>query len=561
MSTLKERHPASLDPDKEDMKFHSLQDAFRLKAIPVRDRKPIDLPELFRTIAAKCQSNPEIKPWLKPISDPAMRSTRDRFLLQKLDRLFRYAQIYNGQKESALWGKTEDFQDFLCLLMAENQGQMLDGDSKIEPLFIRSMVNLRSADGGAFNTILHEIMVNPSDTIPEQLKLVNHPHMDPFSLAEFMQEFFRKNYTPNARLKIFNQFINSPVYQANSSILTPKILNGMQNRISGTETFKMVEIMAAQPKKHGSAPDFFAIALKRPDTSQDYSRLLKGLSAGEATSTKIGMTIDLLETDLKYSTAEADFTDALKTSKSFAGSRRLFDYALDFDKSSKRLSKATIFSTLDLCPTAFDLTPSTARGFLNITRNPSTFPLPVRISFFKKACQLALSSVEQAQEILITADNLHREDPATEIETQSCVQKAALRFNENIEITREYRSFVAYIHDTGLRNSSLEIVLGLSNLPGEYLLAVSMALVKEHTLVSASLLSRIITYPGLSSEDLEQLSRMLAQNSQAFRALTDSDKKLLDLLDAQPMTSKETKDQNNRTRNGGWRHIEVTPIE
>ena len=77
-------------------------------------------------------------------------------------------------------------------------------------------------------------------------------------------------------------------------------------------------------------------------------------------------------------------------------------------------------------------------------------------------------------------------------------------------------------------------------------------------LTQRNLLSRIITYPGLSSEDLEQLSRVLAQNSQA---LTESDKKLLDLLDAQPMTSKETKYQNNRTRNGGWGSLDVTPID
>ena len=494
-----QREPAS-QPETAETKERNEKNDFYLALIPSQYHKKLNVkPSDMPGILEHCRQSDYGK-WMAPTSDATKLAERQTFLIQKANRPFYFYEVSDANGSSHFVGRIEDFREIICFSTALNNGLSnelgLPGKNNLEPAFFAKVMAQPDVNFALLKVLVPAWSSDARDS-RTALLFANLPQSDVYITRDMLREAFKSDFPVPIRAEIFNKFFESKIFRAQPSNLSPLLLALVSHLSSSHEIFMLANLMLVKAGNLVNSHGLLSASVERVDSSQDYSDFFgraTGALPGDVKSmanidNKISMLLELLNSSAIDSSSEADFLNLWKQKPSAAGRKALLDYAMNFEKSSQRLSASAISKV------GLDTIEADAKDEVTIEQvlaklyGQKGLTFDSRLHLFEKICDGQDKTATLAKTLILTGETLAHENSKVEVEISPCVRQAGIRFanrtsdsgskddrvdkNKETEVLKEYSNYIIGLEDHLLESSLANEILTNPHLEESFLVHVA----------------------------------------------------------------------------------------
>lgn len=535
-----QRSPQSADPD---AMIREEKNRFYQNSIPSRFHEHIEIsPSLIAEMknaacAAEAYNHSDIR----------------EFIRTKLNRPFWFAPIYKSGVEYVL-GSRADLMEFNCLIKSINAGTMLE-KQPLAPDIAQILVEQPEINWAIFNLFNTDFESNDHDAVILK-KIIRHPKVDVFSVDEINRTLFLRPRPASFRIAILSELYDSKVYVENRKFFD-KRLGQMVLTMAGDDLKPLIEFLVARNPEAFDPEVLLHRALAGKNENSDFHLLLDSLAKNQPFEVRAGFFLDVIQSQAKLANADKRFKVLFSEAESGAGAADgLIRFVTNYDFASSKLSIDTIYDTYSSLLSRSPVSAPTLRSVIDLARDQARVDKPRRIKLFMQACPLAAADSDTARTFLATTQFMNQEDPAIFPSLIDCLTSLALRYSADTETLRVYKSLLHFCQDVPLRMRYSRELLEKKLGDLQFIRNVTSDAFGAQSADGYAILEIILQDSRLEVFDLDQISLIVFRHAGKANA---NDRRLITLMNASPLATKEIKDRNEQTLTGKWRQLEIAP--
>ncbi|OYZ18615.1 MAG: hypothetical protein B7Y39_13255 [Bdellovibrio sp. 28-41-41] len=538
MKPIRDRDPSSSNEDifSEGNRYRVY---FNRLPIDQRESHIIDIPT-YNSLSTACPQ------YLDTIPE-------DRFsiLIPKLNRPFRFVSSSNAEGNIVIAGNLNDMKEFFCLMTAMGEAEEAANLSKADRTeLVLKIARLANADFKAMEVMIGTWSGNKT-TLAAAQAIIHHAQFDLFIAKDMMGALFRSNNDRQEKVKILKELMATSQFEQNSLELSKVFFRENTLFVTAEERLVLTDLFLNKAYKIDKAT-LLNFMLSSTDPNYDYRAAYQRFATGGSIDDQFNVLSKMLNSRARLSNTDELILGLWEKATVLATQDAIAKYVVGDISSSKILKNETHFKIISERLAGGPYSGKYIGAVLREIFGSGKFTAAQRLAIAKLISRQDIVDLEVARLYLPALISLQKEGLASGVEFSESTIRTTKHFVDNEEIIRMFSRFLLSINDTKFKNALVIKLLPQIPFDDAFINEFLRNLSGLGDGARYSLVEKILEGPQLTDKSLESVVGTIRG---AFQ-LSDTDKKILNLVLKHPKLTPELSTQINKRLNPVFEYVQ-----
>ncbi len=503
----------------------------------------------IKVFSDQCRAG-EFGDWMSPTTSVELQRKKENILSMKLNRPFYFQTIKGQDKKMHFVGSMTDFNLFVCISLALNEGQTISQTTKLSQNFFDATSKMPRINFQVLQLLIGEWKKTSFD-LKSGISIIQSSAFDYYQATDIVGSVFKQNLRPDDRVKLVQAIVGTHTFSAHSFDLSQSIIRESNNFVTPEERAKIIEVLLTSDKSVDKTA-ILNYLISNVQAGADYTSNFQRLIAGTTPEFKFDAFSSILNSGGKIQNPEQTFLKIWTTRGVGSAADSMISFAIDNWEKQLWLSHQTVVSVMSECLTqkVAPMTLDKVIHFLTFTKGEDLKVMVVFLDLIRKNQELNSTRTTNA---INAAYVIRGRAPTTETQLTPIVLQIRDPFSSSPEVNEAFFRYITWMNDLNKKIAVVESLMKSENINESLLISVAQGAYSIKLDNRITLLAEIIKQKTITDLGLGAMVGLLSSNP--FK-ISDAEKSILLQIKANPKASTATLQKIDKVLNPSWEIIQ-----